>query len=185
MNPVAAAAGDSNITIVMLSVLIALVVILGVVLWFFIRQRIKEMDAWKKQQEAKDLAQQEREKLFLEKLALITGRLDSRDRSDDVLEKRLAAGADSMSKMKDSIQKMQDVFVDFAAKFVSQPAFESFQKKVEEKQKEQEREIRRLYEGQNEIRIEIRGIGSKVEQGLKTISDLLAPHVHVGKSIGG
>jgi hypothetical protein len=116
---------------------------------------------------------------------LITGRLDARDRADDVLERRLAAGADSMNEHKKSIQKMQEVFVDFAAKFVPHATIESFQKKVEAKQEDQERKIQRLHEGQNEIRMEIRGIGSKVEQGLKTISDLLAPHVHVGKSIGG
>jgi hypothetical protein len=185
MDAVSAAAGDSNVTIVMLSALLFLVAVLGVLLWWFIKQRIRQQDEWKKQQNAKDAALQEREKLFLEKLALITGRLDARDRADDVLERRLAAGADSMNEHKKSIQKMQEVFVDFAAKFVPHATFESFQKKVEAKQEDQERKIQRLHEGQNEIRMEIRGIGSKVEQGLKTISDLLAPHVHVGKSIGG
>ena len=73
---------------VVASILVVVVGVLGVVTWWLIKKK-----TGKTEKEIEGLQAEHR--LFMEKLGIIAERLEARNRADDVLEKRLASGAES------------------------------------------------------------------------------------------
>jgi len=176
---------------VVASLLVVVAGVLGVVTWWLIKKKTS-----KTEKEIDSLQTEHR--LFMEKLGIITERLESRNRADDVLEKRLSNGANSFDKnnaehelimnkmngkyeqfssqmknISDTITKVQGFFVDFASEYVKTEQFNRHCDDDKEARRDMKKDMDGLNDRWDEYNRETIGLLKKMEGRLDAMSEIL------------
>ena len=176
---------------VVASILVVVVGVLGVVTWWLIKKK-----TGKTEKEIEGLQAEHR--LFMEKLGIIAERLEARNRADDVLEKRLASGAESfknnqdehqrimstmgdrfeiigsqMKSVSDTITKVQGFFVDFASEYVKTEQFNRHCDDDKESRRDLKKDMDGLNDRWDEYNRETIGLLKKMEGRLDAMSEIL------------
>ena len=176
---------------VVASLLVVVAGVLGVVTWWLIKKKTS-----KTEKEIDSLQTEHR--LFMEKLGIITERLESRNRADDVLEKRLSNGANSFDKnnaehelimnkmngkyeqfssqmknISDTITKVQGFFVDFASEYVKTEQFNRHCDDDKESRRDLKKDMDGLNDRWDEYNRETIGLLKKMEGRLDAMSEIL------------
>ena len=110
---------------------------------------------------------------------LVKDRLRKAEKKEDTLEKRLSAGSETMHRIQIALEKMQSAQVEASAKLLSLAQFDEYRRDHNADHKDVDQRMERLCEGQEELRIEINGMGERIEGKLSTMANLLASKVEV------
>jgi hypothetical protein len=173
------------------TILVVLVGVLGVITWWLLKKRATETSKRLENLEVQN-------KIFLEKMSVVTERLDSRNRADEVLEKRLASGATKFEKidaehekylsgindkfeqvnyqikaLSDSVNKTQGFFLDFSQKYVRNEQFIQHCDDDKEQRRDLRKEMVVLTERWEESNRETIGLLKKMEGRLDAMSEIL------------
>ena len=137
---------SNAVLIFVLSLAGALISALCFLLWYFIRERMKQ-----------------------------------RDKKEDLLDKRLSSGSETMQRMTARIEQMQNNQVEQFAKVVPQATFENYCNAHKEDHKQLDDRVEELRRGQEAVRDDVRGFGTKLDAGLGTMTTMLAKIVTIPK----
>lgn len=109
----------------------------------------------------------------------VKDRVQSRKRYEELLEKRLAAGADTMHNLKLAVEKMQTKFVESIGQLLSEEKFDSYCREHRSEHDRLEERIAILRESHAELKQDIRAVGTQVDASMKSVSGLLSKIVKV------
>lgn len=106
-------------------------------------------------------------------------RVQSRKRYEELLEKRLSAGADTMQNLKIAVEQIQTKFVEAIGKLLSEEKFYAYTKEHRSDHERLDERISALRESHAELKQDIRAVGIQVDASMKTVSGLLSKIVRV------
>lgn len=109
-------------------------------------------------------------------------RVNSRKRYEELLEKRLSAGADTMQNLKVAVEKIQTKFVEAIGALLSEEKFDGYCKEHRAEHDRLEERIAILRESHAELKQDIRAVGTQVDASMKSVSGLLSKIVKVEPS---
>lgn len=109
-------------------------------------------------------------------------RVNSRKRYEELLEKRLSAGADTMQNLKVAVEKIQTKFVEAMGALLSEEKFDSYCREHRAEHDRLEERIAILRESHAELKQDIRAVGTQVDASMKSVSGLLSKIVKVEPS---
>lgn len=109
----------------------------------------------------------------------IRDRMKQRGKKEDLLDKRLASGSETMQRMTSRIEQMQNNQVEQFAKVVPQEIFEKYCVAHKEDHIVLDRRVEQLHQGQAAVQNEVRAFGAKLEAGIDTMTGLLSKIVTI------
>ena len=135
---------SNSILVFILSIAGVLITGLLMLLWFFVRERMRQ-----------------------------------KEKTEDLLNKRLGAGSETMNRMIARIEVMQNNQVEQFAKVVPQETFENYRVTHKEDHTILDRRIEQLHQGQADVQNEVLAFGAKLEAGIDTMTGLLSKIVTI------
>ena len=104
----------------------------------------------------------------------IRERMAQREKQQDLLDKRLGAGSETMQRMTARIEQMQGVQISQFATVVHQEKFDGYLEEHKVDHKEIDNRIETIHHGQDRIRDEVREVGARLDAGMSTMTGLLS-----------
>jgi len=106
-------------------------------------------------------------------------RIKSRERYEETLEKRLAAGAKTMEALKISFEQLQTKFVEAMGDLLKESAFGEYRREHKVDHDRLEERMTALREAHAELRQDILGVGVKVDSSVQAMSHLVSRMVEL------
>lgn len=110
---------------------------------------------------------------------LLKDRMRKAEKKEDLLEKRLSSGSETMHRLLMSLERLQASQVDARARLLSTEAFGAWEKEHVVEHQEMSKDMAKLNEGQTDLRVEIAGLGERIEGKLSAMSSLMAKKIEV------
>lgn len=109
----------------------------------------------------------------------VRDRMKARERKEDLLERRLSSGAQTMQSISSEIKNIQTMQVQQAADFVRKQDFNGYKKEHDDQHKALDKKLDAMRAGQGELKSALAQMGARVESGLKSMTDMLAKVVTI------
>jgi uncharacterized phage infection (PIP) family protein YhgE len=179
------------------------VAMLGGLLWWFIRDRMKTKDREIKEakeraeavakeateklaasekrdaevQKYRELAEQERHQAAMQHYASIEGRLKAGSESFSRQQVAMETVNNNITavtnEFRDAVRKIQTAITEMAIRYVPQPDFKEFAKRQEEKFKQQDMQFEKMKESQDALVTEVRNMSVKFDATMTAVNGLV------------
>lgn len=106
-------------------------------------------------------------------------RVKGRQRYEELLEKRLSSGADTMHKLNISVEQLYTKFVEAMGELLPTKAFDAYRKEHHQEHDRLDDKLASTREQHAELKQSIAEVGVRVESGLAAMTDLLAKLVKI------
>ena len=110
---------------------------------------------------------------------LIKDRLRKSEKKDDLLEKRLSAGSETMHQITVTLKDLQAAQVNASATLLSLTQFDEYRREHGKTHSNLDEQIKRICASQDDLHLEIKGVGDRIEGKIEAMSDLLSKKVTV------
>jgi methyl-accepting chemotaxis protein len=117
--------------------------------------------------------------VYADRLTSVNQRLDARDRADDLLERRLEAGAESMREIKQQLETTRTMVIDLTSNYTRVAEYERYRHDHDERHREIDGRLTAIEAATNKLVGRIEAIGDRVESSLADFRGVLAKYVHV------
>jgi len=111
----------------------------------------------------------------------IRERMAQREKKEDLLDKRLGAGSETMQRMTARIEQMQGAQLSQFATVVHQEKFDGYLEEHKVDHKEIDNRIDAIHQGQDKIHDEVQSIGVRLDAGMDTMTGLLGKIVVISR----
>jgi uncharacterized protein HemX len=109
----------------------------------------------------------------------IRDRMKTRERKEDLLERRLSSGAQTMQSIATEVKNIQTMQIKQAADYVLRRDFNGYRKEQEEKLEKLWRNLDEMKTGQGDLKTALAQMGARLESGMKSMTDMLAKVVTI------
>lgn len=171
---------SGDITYISTALIISVVIIGGLLAALIAsqRKRAQMQDSTLRTMTELQRKSNEREEVLGQRVANVQTALDfttkAQERFQDTLEKRLQAGAEKMSQHEHQMQEI-------AMTAMSTNRFESYCNKHEEEHQKISHTLDDLKRGQIQVVASVEALGSRIDDGMRSVSGMLAKLVEIGK----
>jgi Tfp pilus assembly protein PilN len=109
----------------------------------------------------------------------IRDRMKTRERKEDLLERRLSSGAQTMQSIATEVKNIQTMQIKQAADYVLRQDFNGYRKEQEEKLEKLWRNLDEMKIGQGDLKTALAQMGTRLESGMKSMADMLAKVIKI------
>ncbi len=111
----------------------------------------------------------------------IRDRMRQKEKKENLLDKRLSSGSETMQRMTSRIEQMQNNQVEQLAKVVGRDTFDSYCDEHKEDHRALDETVGELRKGQEAVRDDVKAFGTKLTTGIETMTGLLGKVVTIQK----